>query len=80
MARDARLRLAENGDELADGEFGLVEQAKDAQPRLLARRLEAGEQGGKGERPRRSAIFRHKHIFMSNVASAQAQTQRYFEP
>ena len=50
MARDARLRLAEDGDELADRQLRLVEQAEDAQPRLLARRLEAGEKRGKGVR------------------------------
>ncbi len=50
MARHARLRLAEDRDELADGELRLVEQAEDAQPRLLPGRLEAGEQGGKGSR------------------------------
>ena len=64
MTRDARLRLAENGDELAHGEFGGFEQAEDAQPRLLAGGLEACKQGAKGER-RRSSFIRHKHIFMS---------------
>ena len=70
MARDARLRLAENGDQLAHSEFGDFQQAEDAQPRLLARRFEAREQSAKGER-RRSSFIRHKHIFMSILASSQ---------
>ena len=48
VARHARLRLAEDGDEFADRELGLVEQAEDPQPRLLARRLEAREQCREG--------------------------------
>ena len=71
VARDARLRLAEDGDQLADGQFGLLEQAKDPEPRLLARRLEIGEQSGKGNRRRRHARSRHKHIFMSKPTKAQ---------
>ena len=44
MPRDARLRLAENGDELAHGQLGDFQQAEDAQPRLLACRFEASEE------------------------------------
>ncbi len=65
MARDARLRLAEDRDQLADRELRLVEQAEDPQPRLLARRLETGEEGGKGQAMQGRALSRHKHIFMS---------------
>ena len=52
-----------------------LEQAEDPQPRLLAGRLEAGEQGGKGRRRRvgREAIFRHKDMFMSKARLAQGQ-------
>ena len=72
MARDARLRLAENGDQLAHGEFGDFQQAEDAQPRLLAGRFEARQQGPKGER-RRSSFIRHKHIFMSVFDGSQVR-------
>ncbi len=50
VARDARLRLAENGHKLAHRQFGRFQEAEDAQPRLLAGRLEAREQRRKGER------------------------------
>ena len=53
MARDARLRLAEDGDELADRQLGFAEQAEEAQPRHLACRLEAGQEG---RRNRSSAV------------------------
>ena len=46
MARDARLRLAQDVGEVGDGQFGLGEQRQDAQPRLLARRLEGAVEGG----------------------------------
>ena len=72
MARDARLRLAENGDQLANGEFGDFQQAEDAQPRLLAGRFEARQQGPKGKR-RRSSFVRHKHIFMSVFDRSQVR-------
>ena len=35
MARDARLRLAQDFGEVGDGQFGLGQQRKDAQPRAL---------------------------------------------
>ena len=38
MARDARLRLAQDFGQIGDGQFGLGEQRKDAQPRGLGRR------------------------------------------
>ena len=52
MARDARLRLAEDADEFADRQLGLAEQAEQAQPRHFAGGLEGGEQGVEGERER----------------------------
>ena len=64
MARDARLRLAENSDQLAHGELGGFQEAEDAQPRFFAGRFEAGEQSAECERGRTSFI-RHKHIFIS---------------
>ena len=70
MTRDARLRLAENGDQLAYGQFGRLDKAEDAQPRLLAGRLEARQQRQKRDR-RDWSIVRHKHIFMSNSSRAQ---------
>ncbi len=52
MPRDARLRLAENGDELADGQLRLGKEREQAQPRLFARGGEGGEErvegGGRG--------------------------------
>jgi hypothetical protein len=48
VARDARLRLAENGDEFGDGQLRLGEQREQAQPCLLARRGKGGEQGLEG--------------------------------
>ncbi len=43
MAGDARLRLAENGDELADGELGLGEERQQPQARHFAGCFETGE-------------------------------------
>ena len=40
MARDARLRLAQDVGEVGDGQFGLGQQRQDAQARFLAGRLE----------------------------------------
>ena len=45
MARDARLRLAQNVGEVGDGELGLGQQRQHAQARLLAGRLERGVEG-----------------------------------
>ncbi len=45
MARDARLRLAQDVGEVGDGQLGLGHQRQDAQPRRLARRLEGGVEG-----------------------------------
>ena len=44
MARDARLRLAENSDEFADREFGLREKGEQAQARRFTGSFEPGEQ------------------------------------
>ena len=52
MPRHARLRLAENGDELADRQLGFAEQADQPEARHLARRLQAGEQGVEAQRQR----------------------------
>lgn len=48
MARDARLRLAENCHELADREFGFGKKGEQAQPRGLARRGGGSENGIEG--------------------------------
>ena len=74
MARDARLRLAENGDQFAHRQFGGFQQAEDAQPRLLAGRLEAREQSVKAER--RPSFVRHKHIFMSILTDVKRELRR----
>ena len=74
MARNARLRLAEDGDELAHRQLGLAEQAEQPQPRNLARRFQRVEQGvetngigrwGEGD------VSRHKDMFMSIFISWQ---------
>ena len=49
MARQPRLRLAQDFGEIGDGQFGLGEQRQDAQPRRFAGRLERGGEGRKGE-------------------------------
>ena len=45
MARDARLRLAQDVGEVGHGQFGLAQQSQHAQARLLAGRLEGGVEG-----------------------------------
>ncbi len=45
MARDARLRLAENGDELADRQFGFGEKGEQAQAGGFAGRRRGSENG-----------------------------------
>ena len=75
MARDARLRLAENGDELAHRQLGLAEQADEPQARHLARRLEARQQRLEAHGRRRAGgrlQIRHKDMFISNLTEAQA--------
>src|SRR5262249_27951539 len=49
MARDARLRLAQDVGELGDGQLGLRQERKDAQPCGLAGGLEGGVERGKRE-------------------------------
>ena len=49
VARNARLRLAQNVGEVGNGQFGLAEQRQHAQPRFLARRLEGGVEGIEAE-------------------------------
>ena len=52
MARNARLRLAQDFGELRHGQFRLGEQREDAQPRLFPGRLERGIQVVEGDRVR----------------------------
>ena len=47
MARNARLRLAQDFGEVGDGQLGLGEQRQDAQPRRFARGLERAVSAGK---------------------------------
>ena len=49
MARNARLRLAQDVGEVGDGQLGLGQQRQHAQPRLLAGRLEGGVEGIEAE-------------------------------
>ena len=73
MARDARLRLAENGDEFADRQLGLAEQADQPEPRHLARRLQARQQGVKANRRRtaRWRSVRHKDMLIFDFKQTQ---------
>ena len=73
MARDAGLRLTEDGDELADRQFGFAEQADQPQPRHLARRLQARQQGVETDRRRtaRRRGVRHKDMLISDFQPAQ---------
>ncbi len=63
VARDARLRLAENADQLADRQLRFAEQAEQAQPRDFAGRFEGAEQ--RFEREGGGVEMRHKDMFMS---------------
>ena len=54
MPRDARLRLAQDVGEVGDRQLGLGQQRHDAQPRLLAGRLEGAVEGGERQLGRRS--------------------------
>ena len=49
MARDARLRLAEDVGQILDRQFGLGQQRQDAQARRLAGRLQRGIEGVEAE-------------------------------
>ena len=75
MAGDARLRLAEDRDDLAHGQLALGEQQQEAQPRLLRRGVERGEGGfefeqfgiGHGGSP-----MKYKDIYMRRLLGRQA--------
>ena len=45
MARDARLRLAQDVGQVGNGQFGFGQQRQHAQARFLTRRLESGVEG-----------------------------------
>jgi hypothetical protein len=49
MARNARLRLAQDGGEIRNGQLGLGQQREDAQPRGLGRGLERLIDGVEGQ-------------------------------
>ena len=49
MARDARLRLAQDVGQVGDGQLGLGQQRQHAQARFLAGRLEGGVEGIEAE-------------------------------
>ena len=52
MARNARLRLAEDLGEIGDGELPLAKKGEDAQTRLLARRAQHRQDRGEGQVPK----------------------------
>ncbi len=52
VARDARLRLAEDGGEVLHRQLGLGQQRQDAQARALARGFQRGKDGIDGKRRR----------------------------
>ncbi len=82
MARHARLRLAENRDQLGNRQFGLGDQRENAQPRLLAGRRQGGKGGVErdlrgfgGQRHGSGTTERYKDIFIrihARIASASA--------
>ena len=49
VARDARLRLAQNVGEVGDGQFGLGQQRQNAQPRVLAGGFQGRVEGVEAE-------------------------------
>jgi hypothetical protein len=53
MARDARLRLAQDVGELGDGQLGFCEERQHAQPRFLTRGLQGNVEIGKTQLGRR---------------------------
>jgi len=57
MARDARLALADNLDQLTDRQLGLAQQQQQAQPGGIARRPQHGNQLVHG-------LPTYKHIFI----------------
>ena len=61
MARDARLRLAQDVGEVGDGQLGLGHQRQHAQPRRLARRLEGGVEGVERQVGSRLASWDQSH-------------------
>ena len=71
MARDARLRLLQNVGEIGDGQFGLGQQRKDAQARVLARRLQRRVECIESE-PRVSHI---RHIKISLYGGKQSRPE-----
>ena len=67
MARDARLRLAQDLGEVGDGQLGLGQQRQDAQARVLAGRLERRVEGVEcegGQNRVMGSIPSHKDIFI----------------
>ena len=79
MPRDARLRLAENGDELADRQLGLAEQADQPEARHLARRLQARQQGVEAQRRRTAGRrgVRHKDMLISDFRRSQGRPRLF---
>ncbi len=66
MARDARLRLTQDFGQVRDGQFGFEQQRQDAQPRLLAGRLEGGVEVVEGD----LVVTRHGWTFSSEWQQA----------
>ncbi len=66
MAGHARLRLAEDCDDLADGQLALGEQQQEAQPRLFGRGVERGEGGVEFQEfgGHRRSQMKHKDIYI----------------
>ncbi len=62
MARDARLRLAENGDEFGDRQLGFGEQGEKAQARRLAGSGQRVEHGVEGCVLRHGSLLQTRHL------------------
>ena len=74
MARDARLRLAEDFGEVGDGQFAARQERQDAQARLLAGRAQHREHGIErigGWRLEQRLGFRHKDMLISFYEAPQ---------
>ena len=59
MAGNARLRLAENGDQFADCQFGAAEQSDEPQPGDFADGIKAGKELVEGGEHFGHGITRH---------------------
>jgi hypothetical protein len=67
VARDARLRLAQNLGKVGHGQFGLCQQRQDAQPGAFPGGFQGGIQGGEGQ------VGRLRHYLLFGTGSHLAR-------